>query len=307
VVDETSMVSLTMMARLLEAVRPDARLILVGDPDQLASVEAGAVLADLVDGLGDPKIAALKTSHRFGESIGKLASAIRMGDADQVIEVLRAGGDHIEWIETNEPGRALRKVLLPQALQLREAAILGNAEEALRTLDEHRLLCAHRRGPFGVRYWNRQVERWLAESTGEPIWSSWYAGRPVLVTANDYGLGLYNGDTGVTLVRDGVLRAAIAGTDQLQFATSRLSDVDTMHAMTIHKSQGSQAEEVTVLLPPDDSRLLSRELLYTGVTRAKSHIRLIGPETSVRAAIARRVLRASGLTQRLRAGAKLDT
>jgi exodeoxyribonuclease V alpha subunit len=305
VVDETSMVSLTMMARLLEAVRPDARLIMVGDPDQLASVEAGAVLADLVDGLGDPKIAALKTSHRFGESIGKLASAIRMGDADQVIEVLRAGGDHIEWIETDEPGGVLRKVLLPQALQLREAAVLGNAEEALRTLDEHRLLCAHRRGPFGVRYWNRQVERWLVESTGEPIWSSWYVGRPVLVTANDYGLGLYNGDAGVALVRDGVLRA-IAGTDQLQFATSRLSDVDTMHAMTIHKSQGSQVEEVTVLLPPDDSRLLSRELLYTGVTRAKSHIRLIGPETSVRAAIARRALRASGLVQRFRTGAKLD-
>jgi exodeoxyribonuclease V alpha subunit len=306
VVDETSMVSLTMMARLLEAVRPDAKLLLVGDPDQLASVEAGAVLADLVDGLSDPKIAALKTSHRFGESIGKLASAIRMGDANQVIEVLRAGGDHIEWIETTEPSGSLRTVLLPQALRLREAAVLGDAEEALRTLDEHRLLCAHRRGPFGVRYWNRQVERWLVESTGEPIWSSWYAGRPMLVTANDYGLGLYNGDTGVTLVRDGVLRAAIAGTHQLELATSRLSDVDTMHAMTIHKSQGSQAEEVTVLLPQDDSRLLSRELLYTGVTRAKSHIRLIGPETSVRAAIARRVVRASGLVHRLRAGGKLD-
>jgi exodeoxyribonuclease V alpha subunit len=307
VVDETSMVSLTMMARLLEAVRPDAKLILVGDPDQLASVEAGAVLADLVDGLSDPKTAALKTSHRFGESIGKLASAIRLGDADQVIEVLRAGGDHIDWIETDEPGGALRKVLLPQALRLREAAILGDAEEALRTLDEHRLLCAHRRGPFGVGHWNRQVERWLVESTGEPIWSSWYAGRPVLVTANDYGLALHNGDTGVALVHNGVLRAAIAGTHQLQFATSRLSDVDTMHAMTIHKSQGSQAEEVTVLLPPDESRLLSRELLYTGVTRAKSHIRLIGPETSVRAAIARRVVRASGLAQRLRVSAQLDT
>ena len=301
------MVSLTMMARLLEAVRPDARLILVGDPDQLASVEAGAVLADLVDGLSDPKIAALKTSHRFGESIGKLASAIRMGDADQVIEVLRAGGDHIEWIETDEPSGALRKVLLPQALRLREAAILGNADEALRTLDEHRLLCGHRRGPFGVRHWNRQVERWLVESTGEPIWSSWYAGRPVLVTANDYGLGLYNGDTGVAVLHDGVLRAAIAGTHQHEFATSRLSDVDTMHAMTIHKSQGSQVEEVTVLLPPDDSRLRSRELLYTGVTRAISHIRIIGPETSVRAAIARRVLRASGLVQRFRSSAELHT
>ena len=289
-----------MMARLLEAVRPDARLILVGDPDQLASVEAGAVLADLVDGLDDSKVAALKTSHRFGESIGALASAIRAGDADQVIEVLRAGGDHIEWIETDEPSEHLRKVVVPQALRLREAAILGNAAEALRTLDEQRLLCAHRRGPYGVRYWNHQVERWLAEATGEPIWSTWYAGRPVLVTANDYGLGLYNGDTGVTVVRDGLLRAVIAGTEPLEFATSRLSDVDTMHAMTIHKSQGSQAEEVTVLLPPEDSRLLSRELLYTGVTRAKTRIRVIGPEASVRAAVERRVVRASGLAQRLR-------
>ncbi len=302
VVDETSMVSLTMMARLLEAVRPDARLILVGDPDQLASVEAGAVLADLVDGLDESKIAALTTSHRFGESIGALASAVRAGDADRVVEVLRTGGDHIEWIETDEPSERLRKILVPQALRLREAAILGDASEALRTLDEHRLLCAHRRGPFGVRFWNHQVERWLAETTGEPIWSSWYAGRPVLVTANDYGLGLYNGDTGATVVRDGLLRAAIAGAEQQEFATSRLSDVDTMHAMTIHKSQGSQTDEVSVLLPPEDSRLLSRELLYTAITRAKNRIRVIGPQASIRAAVARRVVRASGLGQRLRAG-----
>jgi exodeoxyribonuclease V alpha subunit len=299
VVDETSMVSLTMMARLLEAVRPDSRLILVGDADQLASVEAGAVLADLVDGLGQARIAELKTSHRFGESIGALASAIRAGDADLVIEVLRAGGDHVEWIDTDEPSASLRKVVVPQALRLREAAILGNAEVALQTLDAHRLLCAHRRGPFGVRYWNRQVERWLSEATGEPIWSAWYPGRPVLVTANDYGLSLYNGDTGVTVLRDEVLRAVIAGADQHGFATSRLSDVDTMHAMTIHKSQGSQAKEVTVLMPPEDSRLLTRELFYTAVTRAKERIRVVGPEVSVRAAVGRRAVRATGLAHRL--------
>ena len=190
-------------------------------------------------------------------------------------------------------------MVVPQALRLREAAILGNAEVALQTLDEHRLLCAHRRGPYGVRYWNRQVERWLAEDTGEPIWSEWYAGRPVLVTSNDYGLKLYNGDTGVTVVRDGVLRAVIAGTERLEFATSRLSDVDTLHAMTIHKSQGSQADEVTVLLPQEDSRLLMRELFYTAVTRAKKKVRVIGPEASVRVAVERRAIRASGLARRL--------
>ena len=297
VVDETSMVSLTMMARLLEAVRPETRLVLVGDPDQLASVEAGAVLADLVDGLGEGRIAALKTSHRFGKSIGTLATAIRVGDADKAVEVLRAGGEHIEWIDTDDPRERLRNVLVRHAVALRTAAVLGDERAALQVLDDHRLLCAHRRGPFGVAYWNRQVERWLTEETGEPIWSSWYAGRPVLATANDYGLGLYNGDTGVTVVRDGALRVVIG---DATFATSRLADVETMHAMTIHKSQGSQADEVTVLLPQEESRLLTRELFYTAVTRAKERVRVVGSEAALRAAIERRAIRASGLARRLR-------
>nr|WP_235892536.1 exodeoxyribonuclease V subunit alpha [Mycolicibacterium hodleri] len=304
VVDETSMVSLTMMARLLEAVRPQSRLLLVGDPDQLASVDAGAVLADLVDGLGageDSPVVALQTSHRFGESIGALASAIRDGDADAALEVLRAGGDHIEWIDDEDPTAPLRKVLLPQALALRQAAILGDARSALATLDEQRLLCAHRRGPHGVQHWNRQVERWLTESTGEPIWSDWYAGRPVLVTANDYGLGLYNGDTGVTVNGPDGLRAAIASAGEPRaFATSRLPDLETMYAMTIHKSQGSQATEVTVLMPPVDSRLLTRELFYTAVTRAKSKVRVVGSADEVRSAIEKRAVRATGLALRLR-------
>lgn len=303
VVDETSMVSLTIMARLVEAVRPDARLLLVGDPDQLASVEAGAVLADLVEGLssrGDTRVAKLITPHRFGASIGALALAIRVGDANRTIDVLNAGGDHIEWVDTEEPGDHLRKVLVPHALRLREAAVLGNADAALATLEEHRLLCAHRRGPHGVAYWNRQVERWLAEETDAPLWASWYAGRPVLVTANDYGLRLYNGDVGVTVLRDGVLKAVMAAADgSSEFPTSRLADVETMHAMTIHKSQGSQVTEVTVLLPPTDSRLLSRELLYTAVTRAKVKVRVVGSAEQLRAAVGRRAVRATGLSRRL--------
>ena len=304
VVDETSMVSLTMMARLLEAVRPQSRLLLVGDPDQLASVDAGAVLADLVDGLGadgGSPVVALETSHRFGESIGALASAIRDGDAERALEVLRAGGGHIEWVDDADPTVPLRKVLLPQALALRQAAVLGDAGAALRTLDEQRLLCAHRRGPYGVQHWNHQTERWLSESTGEPIWSDWYAGRPVLVTANDYGLGLYNGDTGVTVAGPDGLRAAIAGAGEPRaFATSRLPDLETMFAMTIHKSQGSQAAEVTVLMPPVDSRLLTRELFYTAVTRAKSKVRVVGSAEEVRSAIEKRAVRATGLALRLR-------
>jgi exodeoxyribonuclease V alpha subunit len=304
VVDETSMVSLTMMARLLEAVRPATRLILVGDPDQLASVEAGAVLADLVDGLSarvDMRVAVLRTSHRFGESIGALADAVRIGDADRAVELLRAGGEHIEWVEDEDPTERLHAVLLPRALRVREAAVLGAGPVALRTLDEHRLLCAHRDGPYGVAHWNRQVQRWLNEETGEPVWSSWYAGRPLLVTANDYGLGIYNGDTGVVVLRGDGLRAVIAGSaGPLDFATSRLSDVQTMYAMTIHKSQGSQADEVTLLMPPQDSRLLTRELFYTAVTRAKEKVRLVGSEDALRAALARRAIRATGLRKRLR-------
>ncbi len=303
VVDETSMVSLTMMARLLEAVRPDARLILVGDADQLASVEAGAVLADLVDGLSardDVSVAALRTSRRFGESIGALAEAIRVGDADSVLALLRSDDEHIEFVEEDDPTERLRAILVPHALRLREAAVLGAADVALATLDEHRLLCAHRRGPFGVAHWNRQLEKWIAEETGQPAWSEWYAGRPLLVTANDYGLRVYNGETGVVVAGPDGLRAVIASaTGPLDFATSRLGDIETMHAMTIHKSQGSQAAEVTVLMPPEDSRLLTRELFYTGVTRAKIKVRVVGSEAEVRAAIGRRAVRASGLRLRL--------
>ena len=303
VVDETSMVSLTMMARLLEAVRPDTRLILVGDADQLASVEAGAVLADLVDGLSTRdgvRVAALRTSHRFGESIGALAEAIRTGDADTAVALLRSGNEHIEFVEDGDATDRLRSILMPHTLRLRQAALLGAADDALATLDGHRLLCAHREGPFGVRHWNRQVEKWLSEETGLPPWSEWYAGRPLLVTANDYGLRVYNGDTGVVVAGPDGLRAVIAGAaGPLGFSTSRLSDVETMHAMTIHKSQGSQADEVTVLLPSEDSRLLTRELFYTAVTRAKGKVRVVGSEFSVRAAIGRRAVRASGLRQRL--------
>jgi len=306
VVDETSMVSLTMMARLLEAVRPEARLLLVGDPDQLASVEAGAVLADLVEGLGargDGRIAALRTSHRFGESIRRLAEAVRAGDADEAVALLEAGGEHVSFVSEADPGPRMRSLLVPRALDLVRAAERGDVESTLAALDRQRLLCAHREGPHGVRHWNRQVERWLTEETGEPIWSTWYAGRPLLVTANDYGLGVHNGDTGVVVRRgDGVLRAHVAGsTRRLDLATSRLGQAETMHAMTIHKSQGSQADEVVVLLPPPDSRLLTRELFYTAITRARERVVVVGGPDDVRAAVTRRALRASGLRQRLAA------
>lgn len=306
VVDETSMVPLTMMARLLEAVRPTARLILVGDPDQLASVEAGAVLADLVEGLAarpGTRVATLSTAHRYKKSIGELAAAIRAGDGDTVIDLLRSGDEHREWIDVTGPAALagkLAEIAVPHALRVRQAAMLGDAGEALRNLDEHRLLCAHRDGQHGANHWNRQVRRWVSDQTGDPLWSEWYAGRPLLVTANDYGLGVRNGDTGVVVADDEGLRAVIAtASGPVDFATGRLSDVDSMYAMTIHKSQGSEADVVTVLMPPVESRLLTRELFYTAVTRAKHQVRVVGSEQEIRAALDRRVVRASGLALRL--------
>ena len=303
VVDESSMVSLTMMTRLVEAVRPDCRLVLVGDPDQLASVEAGAVLADLVAGLSDREpspVARLATTHRFGAEIGLLAAALRDGSADEVLTVLRSGAAGVEFVETDDAVTALRPVLVEAAVDVRRHAEAGDAPAAVAALDRHRLLCAHRDGPFGVQHWNRLVQRWLSEAVDDPFYEPMFVGRPLLVTANDYGLGVYNGDAGVVVRMPEGPRAVVAGSRGLaDFATSRMSDVETMFATTIHKSQGSQADEVSVLLPPPDSRLLTRELFYTAVTRAMSTVRVVGTEASVRAAVERRAQRASGLRQRL--------
>jgi exodeoxyribonuclease V alpha subunit len=304
VVDESSMVELTMMARLLEATRPDCRLVLVGDPHQLTSVGAGAVLGDLVRGYEEripSPVVTLETSHRFGDEIGALARAVREDRADEVLERLRSGVPGIEFVEGPEHERLLRDLVLRSAREVRAAAERGDTDAALQALDRHRLLCAHRDGPYGVNHWNRAAEAWLAEESGSDHWPTWYAGRPLIVTSNDYAVGVYNGETGVVVRRDdGALRARISGSDGVRdLATTRLVDIDTMHALTIHKSQGSQVDEVTVLLPPPDSRLLSRELFYTAITRARQGVRVVGSEETVRAAVRRRVQRASGLAARL--------
>jgi exodeoxyribonuclease V alpha subunit len=304
VVDEASMVSLTLMARLLEALRPDARLLIVGDADQLAAVEAGAVLADLVAGLqqraddGAAPVVRLTHTYRFGGAIGDLAQAIRVGDADRALAILGSGDDTVSLVGD---AAALRGRLVQSAVDLRRLGLAGDGSSALGVLQQHRLLVAHRAGPYGVAAWNRHLEQWLAEETGEGIWGPTYAGRPVLITANDYANDLLNGDTGV-VVRggDGVLRAVMdTARGERTYAASRLSEVETMHAMTVHKSQGSQAKQVTMLLPEADSPLLTRELLYTGVTRAQESVTIVGTPETVRAAIERRSQRASGLALRL--------
>ncbi|MFC7497143.1 MULTISPECIES: exodeoxyribonuclease V subunit alpha [unclassified Nocardioides] len=310
VVDESSMVELTMMGRLLEALRPDCRLVLVGDPRQLTSVGAGAVLSDLVAGFedrADSPVSALSTNFRSEEDIKSLAEALRAGDADLALDVLRRPSEQVSWVDTSDEAEveaALRPESLAAARAVWEAATAEAPERAIEELDRYRLLCAHREGPYGVRRWNQRVERWLGEDPDVDVYGEWYVGRPLLVTSNDYALDVYNGETGVVVRQGARRRAFVAGSERLkEFAPGRLDAVETMHAMTIHKSQGSQADRVTVLLPEEGSRLLTLELFYTAVTRARQHVRVVGSEAAVRAAVATRAQRATGLRLRLAASA----
>jgi exodeoxyribonuclease V alpha subunit len=339
VVDETSMVALSLMARLLEAVRPDARLVLVGDPEQLASVEAGAVLGDVVGPAGaglcmgettrarvaavtghpvpapidHPEstigdgVVALRYVRRHRGAIAELARAIQRGDPDGALRVLGAGDSNVKWVDPSADGPAheldvIRALAVKSGRAAIEAARAGAAKAALDALGGFRLLCAHRRGPDGVTTWTRQIESWLiAEVEGFSVGTDWYIGRPLIITENDHTLQLFNGDVGV-VVR-GADRPMVAaferGGEVVTVSPTRLAAVDTVYAMTVHKSQGSQFHTVAFVLPATGSRLLTRELLYTAVTRAQEHLIVVGGEASIRAAIERPISRASGLRQAL--------
>ncbi|MDO9410100.1 exodeoxyribonuclease V subunit alpha [Patulibacter sp.] len=332
IVDETSMVSLSLMARLVEAVRPDARLILVGDPGQLVSVEAGAVLGDIVgparsggtdaapettgsspsppgSGKGlDEAVVVLQRVRRFGREISAVAQAVSAGDADGTVDALRRGGSAVEWFAEDVAGTGTEALQVVRERTVRagravfEASAAEDAAAALRALSDFRLLCAHRRGPYGAADWTRTIEGWLTDAVpGFDATHRWYVGRPLLVTTNDYGLRLFNGDTGVVV---GTETGEIAGVFEraggvVRYAPSRLGTVDTVHAMTVHKAQGSQFGEIVVVLPPPGSPLLTRELLYTAVTRAERRVTLVGSEEAIRAAVVRPAGRATGLRERL--------
>jgi exodeoxyribonuclease V alpha subunit len=183
-------------------------------------------------------------------------------------------------------------------LAISEASRSGDARAALDALGQFRMLCAHRRGPYGVATWSAQVEAWLAAAVpGFAATGSWYVGRPLLVTENDYTLGLYNGDTGVVVAAGPERLTAVFERrgEILEFSPARLSAVETVHVMTVHKSQGSQFDTVAALLPDPDSPILTRELLYTAITRARRRLLLVGSEEAVRTAVTRPVARSSGL------------
>jgi len=321
VVDEASMLDLSLMAALMEALPAQARIILLGDKDQLASVEAGAVLADLCcaadhanvsdvtatnSTTAEPSpahVAQLKQSFRFDaqRGIGKLAHAVRTGAAtiapnndDYAPEVRRidtlntlfAGyDDYWSSVQTGE-----------------------SAEIILKKFDSFRLLCALREGSHGVIAVNQACERYLRKAEkiapfDKP--SPWYVGRPVMITRNDYGLRLMNGDIGICLQSPeaGELRVAFwDGSEQKirWLLPSRLPSSETVFAMTVHKSQGSEFTKVAVVLPTTFSPVLSRELIYTALTRARNAVELCIPNAQVwRLAVAAKAQRFSGLQQRL--------
>ncbi|MFP3882953.1 MAG: exodeoxyribonuclease V subunit alpha [Actinomycetota bacterium] len=310
IVDEMSMVALPLASRLLSAVRDEATVVLVGDPFQLESIEAGTVLADIV-GPGveseSPmfeRVVVLDRTYRFAEddAIGEFADAVRQGDTDTAVGLLAEGGDHLGWVSDRNDPRfdELWTEVVSQRSRLVELARGGSAVEALEALGEVAVLCARRRGPAGVGQWGRDIEGALDERFPGLRWGEeWYPGQPVMITRNDYNLDLYNGDIGVVVSTPDGMRAVFERGEVRTFPLSHLTEHATVHAMTIHKSQGSQFDQVVVVLPEGESRLLTRELLYTAVTRARERVWVVGGEDVVRQAIDRSVQRASGLGQLL--------
>ncbi len=322
IVDETSMVSLPLAAKLMAAIRPDAKLVLAGDPHQLDSIEAGTVLADIVGpATGDPdserprwqapprktpRVVVLERVHRFakGSPIADFSDAVRDGDAGRAVDLLDRHPPTLTWVRerSGEPNRRLLERVIGHRAKLAEQASKpwNSRTASLSLLGEIVVLCAHRQGPGSVDGWRRDIEAALDERfPGLRYGGDWYPGRPLMITANDYNLDLYNGDIGVAVRTPEGLRAVFDRGGTRSFPPSYLGDHSTVHALTIHKSQGSQFEEVVVSLPPESSRLLTRELLYTAVTRATDRVTIVGEESVIRMAVERSVQRASGLRSKL--------
>ena len=337
IVDEASMVHLEMMAALLDALPEGAILILLGDKDQLASVEAGAVLGDLCrDAQGGGYTAAtlayglaasgeaippeyhgaagalaqqtvmLRQSRRFSGPIGQLALAVNAGNAARAQEVLRAGGA-LRWLEHAHQHHVVQLAAHGYAGYLGlvgagpgEGGHVAWARSVLLSFDAFRILCAVREGEWGVGGLNGAIEQWLDAAGLIRRRGEWYVGRPVMVTRNDYGTGVFNGDIGLTLAdptRPGSLRVYfLEGEEVRSVLATRLRQVDTAYAMTVHKSQGSEFRHTVLVLPNERGTMIARELIYTGITRASAEFTLVTPGSAILAdAIARRTQRASGL------------
>ena len=318
IIDEVSMVSLPLMARLLEALAPTTKLVLVGDPQQLKSVDAGAVLPDIAslheDGIFPitklviNRRQAIAGSKNSVNNIGQLATNISEAslfatDADSVLAFIKSDHPEITFIalpETvNDPSKSSQVLdhLNSYLDGYRDAlshATQGESDGALASLASVRVLCGHRTGPFGVSTWNQVVAREVGVPTTRGS-----IGQPLLNTRNDLRTGLVNGDTGIVIKTDNGRRVVFA-TQTSSFEPSALENIEVAFATTIHKSQGSEFETVIVVVPPVGSPLLRRELLYTAVTRARKHLVLIASEDAIKDAVMSTINRASGLASRIR-------
>ncbi|MBR4876397.1 MAG: exodeoxyribonuclease V subunit alpha, partial [Rhodocyclaceae bacterium] len=347
VIDEASMVHLEMMAAILQALPAHARLILLGDKDQLASVEAGAVLGELCRNAerGDypPETARylaettgqtlpaeylapadqapanplarhtvmLRHSHRFHGPIGELAQAVNRGDAARAQAILHKAPPEILHHRADARAEEIHRLAAEGADSYRAyLALLPNmpdtpeahaqwAGDILRAFDRFRILCATHHGAFGVHELNRAIAHSLAEARLIRPAGLWYAGRPVMVTRNSPELGVFNGDTGITLpAPEGTrLRVYFLNGDELRsVATSRLPHIETAFALTVHKSQGSEFTHTLLALGRNSGQVLSRELVYTGITRARERFTLMEETPDLFAqAIAQPTRRAGGL------------
>ena len=318
IVDEASMVHLEMMDALLQALPPTARLVLLGDKDQLASVEAGAVLGDLCQssaGALASQIVVLRESRRFKGAIGRLALAVNRGDAAAARAELQADSVALNALQPPSTqavcGLALGGKNHPSYadyLQCMRAGPGGDTPEAhaawvhkvLLAFERFRILCAVHRGDWGTEGLNAAVQKALADQGWIKPHGEWFAGRPVMVTRNDAQLGVFNGDVGVVLPGlDGKDKVWFLDGDGLRsVSVMRLAQVETAFVMTVHKSQGSEFEHTALVLPPGGAEVLSRELVYTGITRARECFTLVEAEAGLlEAAVARPNTRASGLRQ----------
>jgi len=332
VVDEASMVDVLLMDALLAAARPGAHVILLGDQDQLASVETGYVLGDLCraaesagemhgrafaewvarlagatlpsDARATPMrdaVVRLRRSYRFETQpgIGALADAVRTGDASRAVDVIESA-THAE-VRRRDATTAIDELLAPIGAQLEAYLDAPDPAAALDAYARVRVLCALREGATGVAGLNEGVERWLRRR-GVFTRARWYDRRPVLVTANDAATGLFNGDVGITWSDAG--RTTICFPDGAggvrAVPPSRLPAHETAWAMTVHKSQGSEAEHILFVLPQEDARVLTRELVYTAVTRARRTVDVVGDAALLALAIGRATTRGTGLAERLR-------
>jgi exodeoxyribonuclease V alpha subunit len=311
IVDEASMLSSSLMYHLLTALADDAEVILVGDPDQLASVDAGTVLGDIAGFRSERykkhplhnKIAELTTVHRAKDAPGikALAESIRAGDVSRTRAILEAGHADVQWIEpTNGPAvEGLVAEIVDHAKRLQSVAKNRDLDNTLAIQQELQVLCAHREGFSGVTQWNARVEAKLGITQAMP----WYIGQPIMITRNCRSLALFNGDVGVIVASSSMNNhfEAIFGQpgQTVRVPVSRLEDVATVHALTIHKSQGSEYQHAVVVLPEHFSRIVTRELVYTAVTRAIKKVTLVCPRNVLEAAVKKPIRRATGLAERM--------